>query len=233
VTVHGEDLTLSLDLQQALRVTGRIRFDGTSPAPEPFSGVRIGLTREGSMGMAAMNNTNTGTPPVAPAIVRPDGTFELGGILPGTYRLSATVLVAKGWWPRSAIIDGRDLLDVPLVIERDVTNVALTFSDQESELFGQLMGAGGAPAYDTALVVFPADPALWRKGARRVQTATAASDGRLSIRGLPGGEYLLAVLPDAEQHELHDRTFLEQLARASLKITLGDGEKKRQDLQLR
>lgn len=231
VNVHGQHLAVSLDLQPALRVMGRIRFDGTSQA-EPFTGVIV-LAREGSMGMAGMNNTNIGTPPVAPAIVRADGTFELGGILPGTYRLSATAPMAKGWWARSAIVDGRDLLDVPLVIERDLTNVAVTFSDRESELFGQLTGAGGAPAYETALVVFPADPALWRKGARRVQTATAASDGRFSIRGLPGGEYLLALLPDVERHQLHDRAFLDQLARASVKITLGEGEKKRQDFQLR
>jgi len=233
VNVDGEHLTVSLDLQPALRVTGRIRFDGTSQAPEPLSAVRIGLAREGSMGMAAMNNTNIGTPPAAPASVRADGTFEFGGILPGTYRLSATVPMAKGWWARSAIVGGRDLLDVPLVIERDVTNVALTFSDQEGELFGQITGAGGTPAYETALIVFPADPALWRKGARRVQTATAASDGRFSIRGLPGGEYLLALLPDVEQHQLHDRAFLDQLARASVKVTLAEGERKRQDLQLR
>lgn len=233
VNVQGEHLTVSLDLQPALRVTGRIRFAGTSQAPAPFSGVRLGLAREGSPGMSAMNNTNIGTPPVAPAIVRADGTFELGGILPGTYRLSATTPMANGWWARSAIVDGRDLLDGPLVIERDVTNVALTFSDEESELFGRLTGTAGSPAYDTGLIVFPADPALWRKGARRIQTATAASDGRFSIRRLPGGEYLLAILPDAEQHQLHDRAFLEQLARASLKITLADGERKRQDLQLR
>jgi hypothetical protein len=233
VTVSGQDLTVSLDLQPALRVIGRLAFQGTSPAPEQFAGVRLSLAREGSAGMSVLNNTAIGTPPVSPAAIRPDGTFEFGGILPGRYRLSATTPAGSPWWLRSAMADGRDLLDVPLVIEaRDVTNVALTFLDLQSELSGRLQRADGTPAFDSTIIVFSSNPETWRKGSRRIQTAVPASDGRYSVRGLPGGEYLIAMLPDVDPAQLTNREFLTQLAAASLKITLAEGEQKRQDLQV-
>ena len=233
VAVQGEDVAVSLDLQPALRVSGQARFEGTSQPPEPLTSVRVTLAVEGSAGMSVSNNTAIGVPPVPPATLRPDGTFDVIGVLPGTYRLSTTLTGTAAWWLRSAMIGGRDVLDVPLVVGRDhIGGAVLTFSDRQTELSGRLQRADGTPAFESTIVVFSANRETWRKGARRIQTAVPSSDGHYAIHGLPGGDYLIAVMPDVDPARLYDREFLARLAAASMKITLADGEKKRQDLQL-
>jgi hypothetical protein len=49
---------------------------------------------------------------------------------------------------------------------------------------------------------------------------------------LPPGNYLLAAVDDLDPQDLTDQKFLETVAGASLKLTLAEGEKKRQDLRL-
>jgi hypothetical protein len=233
VTIQGDDVVLSLELQPALRVTGRVQFQGTSAPPGESAPARVQITRDGPTGMAMMNGTAFGAPGVPAAPVAPDGTFQIAGALPGTYRLSAIVPGGTDWWLRSAMLEGRDLLDEPLTIAtRSVDNVVLTFLDRQSELYGELRRPPGAPAFDTSIVVFPIDPSLWRRGARRIRTASAASDGQYTIRGLPGGEYFLAVLPEVGAHRVYERALLDQLSRASIKLTIADGERTRQDLRV-
>jgi len=235
IAVQGEDVgAVTLELRPSLRVTGRARFNGAPPSPDSGPPIRLTLVREGGGGSAAMNNTTIGYPGVSPAVVRPDGTFEFVGAFPGTYRLSAVVDAPLPWRLRSAIVDGRDILDVPLVIEgRDVPDVALTFSDTESEVSGTVQIAAGRPEHDTTVIVFSSDPSLWRPGARRIRTAAADSDGRYAVRGLPAGEYLIALVADLEAYQFNDRAYLQRLAASALKISLADGEKKQQDLHLR
>ena len=44
--------------------------------------------------------------------------------------------------------------------------------------------------------------------------------------------HFLVAITDLDQADLADPAFLEQLAAASIKITLAEGEKKKQDLKL-
>jgi len=80
--------------------------------------------------------------------------------------------------------------------------------------------------------VFPANRALWRPDSRRVRSARSGTDGRWIVRGLPPGEYLVAALTDLDPDELRDAAFLETLLAASVKVSLGDGEQKVQDLRI-
>jgi hypothetical protein len=52
------------------------------------------------------------------------------------------------------------------------------------------------------------------------------------VIGLPAGDYYLAAVTRLEPGDLANRRFLEDLVPASLHISIGDGEKKRQDLKL-
>ena len=53
-----------------------------------------------------------------------------------------------------------------------------------------------------------------------------------SVTGLPPGEYHLGVLTDADPAQLSDASFLEQLAATAIRITLGEGERKVQDIKM-
>jgi hypothetical protein len=234
VEVAGADVSgLSLVLQPALRLSGGIAFDATTAGPLPSAAsVRISLRSANGLGSSSSGTTRMGNFSVAPVIGRSDGTFELTGIMPDVYELSATVTGASGWWLRSAMVNGRDLLDHPLEIADDIGGAVLTFTDRRATLSGRLTTAAGVGAAAYFVAVFPADRTLWRPGARRIRLVRADTDGTWTVPDLPGGDYLIAALSDVDAADLLEMPFLETLAASAVRITLAEGEEKRQDLRI-
>jgi hypothetical protein len=236
IKVSGEDISgVALSLQPALKVSGRVAFDATStPAPADVTGIRMTMQFPNGYGTSSMNGTNYGRVAPFPAQVKPDRTFEFATILPGAYLFSATA-PAGGWQLRSVIIDGKDVLDVPLEIpptSGDISGAVVTFTDRHTQLAGMLQTAGGAPATDYVVVLFSTDRTTWRRQARRLLFTRPASDGAFALRDMPPGEYFLAALNDLDPNDWQNAEFLDQVVPGALTITIGEGEQKRQDLKL-
>ena len=230
VEVAGADVSgITLVLQPALRLTGRVVFEGGGPGPDA-TGVRVGLTSTNGLASSSSGYTRMGNFRVPPAAAVADGTFALGGIVPDTYEVTATA--PSGWRLQSAMVNGRDALDHPLEISGDLSGAVLTFTDRESELSGRLLGDGERPAPGYFVAVFPADRGLWRPGARRIQLVRAGTDGRWIARGLPAGEYLIAALTDVGDEDLREAAFLESLVPAAVRVRLGEGAEVVQDLRI-
>jgi len=234
VTVRGEDVTgLSLALRPALSVSGRMVFDGTTPPPPDLSKIRLSLGPAPSAGTTTTTVTMGGAPPE----INADGTFTLTGATPGRYRLSASVPgplstgvgppTTPAWSVKSVLSGGVETLDSALEISTtDVSGVVVTFTDHPTELSGRLTDPKGKPAPEYWVVAFTTDRTFWTPGSRRVRTMKPDADGKYRTFGLPPGEYYMVALTELDQADLTDASFLEQLAAASFKITLGDGEKK-------
>jgi len=234
VDVTGSDVIgLSLQLQPTITLRGRLVFDGKSAAPD-VSTVSVQLTAANGAGGGGAGTTQLGNLNVPPGIATADGSFEIPHIIPDVYRLTTSVAESSGWWLRSATVNGRDVLDEGLEIAPggDVSGAVLTFSDRQTMLSGTLLTAKDQIAPNLFIAVFPANRALWRPDSRRVRSARSGTDGRWIVRGLPPGEYLVAALTDLDPDELRDAAFLETLLAASVKVTLGDGEQKVQDLRI-
>ncbi len=235
VTVAGADVAgVTLALQPAMRVTGKIVFDpGKRDPPADLTQLSVRLTSTRSRGSAAINSTVLGSINVPPAAVRADGSFEVGGVLPGSYQL-AVAGAAADWWLRSAVTGGRDLLDTGLEFGRagDVNGVTLTLTDRRSELSGTLQTPTGVPAAGYVVVVFPANRELWTPQSRRVKFVRPADDGTFGFRDLPAGEYLMAALADLDPPALDDPAFLDQLLGASVKVRINDGQPHTQHLRI-
>jgi hypothetical protein len=221
ITVGDDDVAVALTLQPPLRVSGRVTFDArTRPVPNPAD-VRVRLEDIAN----ASNFVPIGLP-------RADGTFQITGVLPGTYLVS-TPSADTTWWLKSAVAGGRDLLDFPLDIgASSVGDVVLTLTDQRTEIAGTLQSTANVPAPEYFVVVFSADRAFWRPLSRRVQFTRPGTDGRYTFRDLPAGEYLVAALTDVEPSDLMDSSFLESIAPAAIRVPLAAGERKTQDLRL-
>ena len=130
--------------------------------------------------------------------------------------------------------DERDLLD-QLIDVRPGTpsmNVVVSLSDRHSELSGTLRTSTGQVEADVFVVAFASSRALWGPSARRVRAVRPGADGHFSITDLPAGEYRLGVVTDVDPEDFQNPALLEQLATTSVAVTIGDGEKKAQDLQL-
>jgi hypothetical protein len=131
------------------------------------------------------------------------------------------------------VLGERDLFDGLIEVGRaSMTGVVVTFTDTRSELSGTLQTASGAPASDVFVVAYATNPAMWGPRARRVQAVRPGVDGGFSLKDLPPGEYYLSAVTEVEQEELQEPKFLEELVKASIKISIGEGEKKVQDLRM-
>jgi uncharacterized protein (DUF2141 family) len=231
VEVSGDDISdLELVLQPAIRLRGRVVFDGSTAPPGSLS---VTLTASNGAGGGAAGTTQLGNIAVYPAAVDAEGTFELTGIIPESYRLSTTVPSASGWLLRSAVVNGWDVLDYPFEIgAANISGAVLTFTDRHTQLSGTLTTASSAVAPGYFIAVFPTDRTLWRWQSRRIQSARTGTDGRWILKDLPPGEYLIAALTDLDPEDLLDPAMLETLAPSAVKVTLADGEQKTQDMKI-
>jgi hypothetical protein len=224
VTVVADDVRgVALMLQPGLRLSGRIVFDArTAPPPRDLATVRLRLVDVGGSPMF-----------IPPGSGRADGTFEISGLLPGTYTMTSP-LSDSGWWLRSVMVDGRDVLDFPLELgpAGDVTGAVVTFTDRHTELAGTLQSPARIAAPDYFIVVFPTERAFWRPASRRVQFTRPDTAGRFRFRALPAGDYLIAALTDLEPRDLLDPFFVERLVAAGVAVRIADGETTTQDLRI-
>lgn len=246
VVTGGTDITgLTLVLAPGLRMRGRIVIDSAARTPRPdVTTARVGIvaTRPGR-GPAA--NAKLALDVQFPIVVGPDGTFDLANLPPATYSFTATLPPSaagprRGWWLRSAIIDGKDILDEPYTLDPSgtfnpsgtVPTVVLTMTDRHTSLSGVFQDATGRATSAVTVLVFPTNPAWWGESSRRVRVQRPGTDGKYAFVNLPPGDYVLAAVVDMEPDGWRDPDFLRSLVTAGVRVTIGEGEQKTQDLRI-
>jgi hypothetical protein len=227
-----------------MTVSGRLTFESTTAqAPADLTVARVNLVpSDGQNMMGAL-----------PQEVDAQGNFSITGVVPGRYTLRANLRAGgrgqgrggvfandvpaqntTAWSLKSALLNGRDVLDFPLEIEpnQNLSGAVLTFTDRTQELSGTLQDTLGRPTPDYTIVLFPADNRYWVPQSRRILSTRPGTDGRFTLRGFPAGQYRLAAVTDAEPGEWFDPAFLTQILPASMPVTIGEGEKQTQDIRL-
>jgi hypothetical protein len=227
VSVDGQDVSgISLALQEGMTVSGRIIFEGTATAPD-LSRVRVTLTPVQTQGEVSIGGAST----QADA----NGRFTIAGVTPGRYRLGGSIPSPRPdtqvWQLKSALINGNDSADLPVDLQSSTNDVVITLTDRMPELHGTVQDASGQAAPDYQVIVFSVDRSLW-PALRRLRSVKPAADGKYTVANLPPGDYLISAVLDLEPGEWFDPAFLEQISRGALKIAIGDGEKKTQDLRV-
>ena len=170
--------------------------------------------------------------------IEPDasGAFSIAGVVPGRDRLMSSIPSprpdASVWQLKSSTIHGRDTLDQPIDLREGADNAVITFTDRTTELSGSVQDAAGQPAPEYHVVVFARDKTYWTAQSRRIRSLRPSADGKFTIPNLPPGEYLMTAVTDMEPGEQFDPAVLELLSRSAVALTLGEGEKKTQDLRL-
>ena len=203
-------------------MTGVVSFQGSQAAgpPDPTQIRIVAQATEPSFG-AAMN-----------ARVDKDGRFTLTGIPLGSMWLRAQA--PRGWSLKSVVVDGREMIDTPLDVRADqkLAGASFVFTDRQSDLSGTLTDSSGRPISDYTVLAFPTDATLWRPQARQIMTARPDQNGKFQIRGLPAGNYYLAVIDPVQQGEWFDPAFLEQQTSEASRVSLAEGGTRTQDLRV-
>jgi hypothetical protein len=213
LTVDGEDITgVALSPQATLNISGRLAFEGQRPPPPDLAGLRVPSLPAAQM----IGSTQVPLPQIR---LEPGGRFTVTGIFPGVYRLGALAsqpvpglrAPLGGWWLKSIVVNGRDILDGPLEIREGTDAAVATFAETASELSGTVSDGRGVPLADLPIVVFGADRASWFFNSRRIAIVRTDTAGRYSLRNLPPGDYRVAAATDLEQGEWYDSAVLERL----------------------
>jgi hypothetical protein len=226
LVVDGRPMApLVLGLQAALAVSGRVVLSGSSP-PLDFSRIRVLLS-------ASSSASPERSVPMPPAAADVAGRFTVTGLVPGRYRLSISG-TAGPWSLASAVIGGRDVLDLPFEMRSgdDLGGLVVTLEDRTTSLLGTLQDASGRLTSDFTVVVFPSDATYWLPQARRIQATRPSSDGHYGFHGLPPGDYRIAVVPDVEPGQWYDPAWLRQVLPSAVPVTLAAGEHRLQDLRV-
>jgi hypothetical protein len=185
------------------------------------------------------------------AVVDATGRFTITGVPPGRYSLRGSAPAGTGgpgvgqggalaaggsgnWVLRSSMAAGVETLDFPLDLapNMNVSDAVVTFADRSTELTGVLQDSSGAATSDYTIIVFAIDDQYWVPQSRRITSTRPGTDGRYTVRNLPPGAYGIAAVTDVEPGEWYDPAFLREVANASLRVVLNDGDSKTQDLRL-
>ena len=169
----------------------------------------------------------------AAGTVDASGKFTIASVVPGLYRFGAGG-AGNGWYLESAIIDGQDTLDVPFEVKPGSapSSAVITFTDRQSQLTGTITNQRGQPAPEQTLILYPADERFWVPQSRRIRSTRPSTDGVFTFTGIPPGDYKLVAMVDVETGAWFDPAFLQQIDAASTRITVNEGEKKVQNLQI-
>ena len=224
---------VSLALEPALSITGRVVFDGLSQPPDDAPNIRIGVRP--TPGSAVPNTPE-------PVLMDKTGHFTIANLTPGRYRLFVVVppnnvTQVPDWFPRMALVGASDALDMPLTLGpgADTRDVLILLTDDSPEIAGTARDGRGKPVPDCTVIAFPVDHRFWFPQSRRVVVRQAGRDGVFVFglaAGLPPGEYYVAALPDLGPGEQFDSVLLGELAKTAERVRLADGDSKTIDIRL-
>jgi hypothetical protein len=165
-----------------------------------------------------------GEQPAAQADVTADGRFTIEGCLPGRHTVDVSQLGGRGSWTVASITsNGRDLLTQPLELDGDVSDLAITFTDQPTQISGAVQ-TGGRLDEPVQVIVFPADYTAAADAGMLIRRSrlVAVDSGRFVIDGLPAGRYLVAAISLSEATSWMTRDVIRAIASRASTVSLSD-----------
>ena len=228
ITVSGEAIPdLTVKVSTGFRISGKVVFESAAskqPPPLPLQSTTFQLIpadghQIGYVGALRGRSDN-------------DGTFMTYEVPPGRYIMRYTGAWA-GWALKSILYQGRDVSVAPLDLAGDVSGVQIVLTDKPIELSGFVRDESGKIDPKAAVLIFPVDRNEWTtygEAPRRLGLTRASSTGEFRFRGIPGGQYLIAAVPDGQAGDWQNPSNLELLSRIAVPLSLTDGEKKVQDV---
>jgi hypothetical protein len=144
-----------------------------------------------------------------------------------------TFPVPNGWYVKSAMAKGQDLVDLPFDLSDDMTDVVVTISDRGARVSGAVHDRDSKVDADAGVMVFPVDSRQWVDFSaypRRIRETRTGRDGTFALADFPAGAYYIVAVPQLDIN-WSVPGLLERLSRVATRIDLTEGERKTLDLR--
>jgi len=154
--------------------------------------------------------------------------------MPGGRYVFRTGTVPPGWYLHSAMRGGVDIIDVPIDVVEDITDIVVTFTDKPSPISGTVRAANGQPDPDALVIVFPVTPERWVDVGRvplRLRSVRTDPFGVYKIGHMTPGDYLIAAVSDAVASSWQSPQFLSALRGQAAHVRIERGVGAQQDLR--
>lgn len=212
---------LPLTLVPGARVSGRVVFDGATPAPAAAALQRIAISIRPLSGAERIGAGGQTT-------VDASGTFQTTGYAPGRYLISATP-PGPEWTLASVRVNDVDAsIQAVTLVTGDLTDVVVTFTDRTMTVSGAVRSSDARTDVEATVVAFPADVPAWLSSGmspRRLATATVSATGAYQLRFSAPGDYLVVAIPPEIAPDI-DPEFIARFAPSGTRVSIAAGEAK-------
>jgi hypothetical protein len=220
ITVGDADVTgLVIAVQRGMTIKGKIEFSGSAAPPAP---IRPGIIQVTPMEVRPARASGYA------AMVNPDYTFEFA-IPPGRYAMPTVSTIGPPWTNlKSITARGADIMDAPLVVDRDIPDLVITLTDAPpAQILGTVELPAGEVPEEWVVLIFPADRRYWKEpfGATRRFAWPRVNGQRAFTVRVPPGDYYLSLVRGTPSDWIEAAT-LEELAKGATSVSLVEGDKK-------
>ena len=213
VTVENEDATVTLPLTAGEQLTGTLKVEG---------GIRENRT-------VRLTPVDYDGVPAKGGQVAPDGSFLIGGIVPGVFRLTVDPLPDDDY-VKSVLLGGAEAVDTDLDFSKGVrgATMKIAVSRNGGQVTGAIVDKDDRPILGHRLFVVLAGDAdsfaTWR-------TATS-SDATFAIHGVRPGKYRLFAVDPVQFGGMSSYDPLKAIAAHAEEIEVKEGDRIANDLRL-
>ncbi|MDP9324606.1 MAG: carboxypeptidase-like regulatory domain-containing protein, partial [Acidobacteriota bacterium] len=225
LTIAGADVdNLVVMTTPGVTIAGQVVFEQAPPSPMPGQ-LRV---------MATVGNPDemSGLQPPQPALVKPDLTFTIKGLL-GEFMLRPSFQVTPNHYLKSVIAGNEDITDKPREF-KSTDRVTITLTSRASTVEGNVTDGAGAPSTEAGVILFSEDKAGWRFNSSRVKRSPVDPTGHFRLAGLLPGQYLIVAVP-RERLSMPmggESGLFEELSRVATALVIGEDEERKVDLKV-
>jgi hypothetical protein len=219
----GDETGIQLTLAPAEELTGKLELVGDAPAGQAEKHtVRLEAAGWG-------NQFGQGEPSAAE--VHPDGSFQIGGVMPGKFKAVVDPMPENGYLKEVAL-DGKAVPDNVLDFTQGVggSRLRITVSRNGAQISGRVLGKDGEPVIGLVTVLFGTDAKHLND-----DNPPMVRDGKFSLKAIRPGKYRIVAVDIAEMMPLvtgdgDNEQMTEQLFDASEEIEVKEGDRITKDL---
>ncbi len=215
ITVGTSDVeNLLLQTRRPARISGFVTLEGDAP-PLGFASLQVMVQPRDVVGAPGVTT-------MARLGVKPDLTFELGGLLE-----PARVVVAgqpPNWLVKGVFYRGRDVTDTLVEFEssNDPRSLEIVLTNRGAYVKGSVVSPGER---EPMVVLIAADRSRWTT--RAALTFTGVKDGRFQLGPVRAGDYFVVAVPTSAVLAAlgpNPALMLEGLAQRASQLVLVEGE---------